>query len=233
MKNLSKKRRIAMLIVGVAIVLIGIFGIKYYLVWYPIAPVPKDGVIKVACIGDSITYGTGTKDLKTDSYPAQLQTLLGSDYQVLNYGLFGRSLQMDAEKPYIKEKFYKASQEAQPHIVLIMLGTNDTAPQNWSAPNYEKDLEAFVSTYQNLDSRPDVYLMKCPPSYDTQFSDGNVLANEVIPIIDRVAEKMGIQTIDIFSALTNHPELFPDGLHPNADGAKIIAEKVYDTILEN
>jgi lysophospholipase L1-like esterase len=52
----------------------------------------------------------------------------------------------------------------------------------------------------------------------------NVLVNEVNPIVEKAAEQMGIQTIYIYSILVNRSELFPDGLHPNADGAKIIAE---------
>ena len=38
--------------------------------------------IKVACIGNSITYGYGLPDRTTQSYPAQLQKMLGEPYQV-------------------------------------------------------------------------------------------------------------------------------------------------------
>jgi lysophospholipase L1-like esterase len=40
---------------------------------------------KIMVIGDSVTFGVGVDDL--DSYPAQLQNLVGNDYQVLNYGV--------------------------------------------------------------------------------------------------------------------------------------------------
>ena len=209
-----------------------IIGSKLYFAMYPQAPVLKDGKIRVACIGDSITQGTGVKKAKNNSYPAQLQKLLGDDYQVLNYGLNGRSVQKGVMMSYTNERFYKISQEIQPNIVVIMLGTNDTMKRNWNAVNYEKDLEAFVQVYQNLESLPVVYLMKPPPIYRSWFGhQASVMENEVILIVQRVAEKLNIQTIDIFTALTNHAELFPDGLHPNKDGATVIAKTVYDALI--
>ena len=45
--------------------------------------------IKVACIGDSITFGVGAKPRNTMSYPAQLQKILGDKYEVMNCGKSG------------------------------------------------------------------------------------------------------------------------------------------------
>ena len=42
--------------------------------------------IKVACVGNSITYGTGLSDRATQSYPVKLQKLLGERYEVENFG---------------------------------------------------------------------------------------------------------------------------------------------------
>ena len=42
--------------------------------------------IKVVCVGDSITQGTGAKDPANNSYPARLQKLLGTAYRVVNCG---------------------------------------------------------------------------------------------------------------------------------------------------
>ena len=50
------------------------------------APVRK---IKVACIGDSITYGAAIEDRVNYSYPSQLQVLLGENYEVGNFGKNG------------------------------------------------------------------------------------------------------------------------------------------------
>jgi len=227
-----KNALIVILCIVAALGAVFVFGPFFDIGNEPVPPTLQEGVIRVACIGDSITEGVGIQGDRRDSYPEQLQELLGDEYQTLNYGLWGRSLQKDSFWPYTEEKFYKISMEARPDIVLIMLGTNDTIPGYWNASNYEKELEEFARGYQDLDSAPVVYLMTPPPIFDEiKWGHNNtVIVNEVIPIIEKVAEKRGVQTIDVFSALTNHGDLFPDGVHPNAFGAKIIAETVYDVI---
>ncbi len=50
---------------------------------------PAVAQIKVACVGDSITAGYGLANPGTQSYPAQLQTILGGGYTVENYGASG------------------------------------------------------------------------------------------------------------------------------------------------
>ena len=57
--------------------------------------------IKVACVGDSITQGSGAQ--KGKSYPAQLQGLLGEGYLVGNFGVSGRTLLKKGDFPYWKE----------------------------------------------------------------------------------------------------------------------------------
>lgn len=236
LESIQMKRRTKVILSILCVVLVALIsvGIYTYKLMYPSAPKLKDNVLRVACIGDSITQGAGIKDAEHNSYPAQLQTLLGNQYQVINYGLRARSLQKDATMSYTKEQFYVISQESRPDVVLIMLGTNDTVPINWNAASYEKELEEFVVLYQELDSSPTVYLLRCPPIYVTKISDtshrNDVLTDEVLPIIDRVAEKTGVQTIDIYSALIGHEDLFPDDLHPNKEGAGIIAKTVFNVI---
>ena len=52
--------------------------------------------VKVACIGDSITYGLGLADRAKESYPAQLQKMLEEfepgKYEVRNFGNSGRGI---------------------------------------------------------------------------------------------------------------------------------------------
>ena len=60
------------------------------------APVRK---IKVACIGDSITYGAAIEDRVNYSYPSQLQVLLGENYEVGNFGRSGATLLRHGHRP--------------------------------------------------------------------------------------------------------------------------------------
>ncbi|HOV77962.1 MAG TPA: GDSL-type esterase/lipase family protein, partial [Sedimentisphaerales bacterium] len=98
----------------------------------------------VACIGDSITYGSGIADRANDSYPAQLQRILRQydpAWQVSNFGVSGATLLRRGDKPYIRESAYTAALASKPDIVVIKLGTNDSKPQNWQ---YKED---FVADY--------------------------------------------------------------------------------------
>lgn len=72
-------------------------ALALFLSWDAAAEAP----VKVACIGDSITYGLGLEDRDRDSYPAQLQRLLGAEYQVGNFGKSGATLLRHGHRPYM------------------------------------------------------------------------------------------------------------------------------------
>ena len=65
--------------------------------------------IKVACIGNSVTYGYGHKEPAKTSYPSQLQQMLGDKYEVRNFGHSGATLLNKGHRPYINLHEYKAA----------------------------------------------------------------------------------------------------------------------------
>jgi len=221
---------VATIVLGFIIFMIGVI----YVPWLQ----TKDEVIKVAAIGDSITQGVGVflDDGTNGSYPSQLQSLLGGRYRVTNYGLGGRSLLSTDTAPYTNDKFYKESQMANPDIVLIMLGTNDSSSDHWNADLYEKELIKLVGVYTRLPSKPKVYLLTVPAARvanqgaTAESISARTIKNEVVPLIVRVARITKTPIIDIYAATKDHLDLFPDGVHPNAEGYKIIAEKAYASI---
>src|SRR6516164_7032395 len=87
--------------------------------------------VKVACIGDSITYGSGLSDRQNECYPAVLGLLLGDDYEVRNYGVSGATMLKSGDHPYWDTSAFSESSNWQPDIVIIMLGTNDSKPWKW------------------------------------------------------------------------------------------------------
>lgn len=197
--------------------------------------------IKIACVGDSITYGSGVLSTrKKDSYPAQLERLLGEDYIVQNYGIGGRTLQNEGDKPYRRENLFEKSQVGLPDVVLIMLGTNDSKPYNWNAKEYTKQLQDFVGVYKGLKNGPEVYLMTCCAAFCVAGKDevayhidGTVIVSEINEIIRQVGILCNVPVIDIYSVTQNHPEYFTDGVHPNAVGNKVIAQTIYTSINAN
>jgi len=188
--------------------------------------------IKVACIGDSITFGARVKDRGNNSYPAKLQKLLGEGYQVKNFGVNGSTLLKKGDKPYWKQGAYKKSLDFKPNIIIIKLGTNDTKPQNWKhSSDFKNDLKEMVKSFQSLDSKPKVYLCKPVPAYETRWGINDKTVKEgVIPVVESVAKELNLQVIDLYTALSNKPEMFPDKIHPNAKGAAIMAATVKELI---
>lgn len=206
----------------------------------PVSPARADdksasGITKIACVGDSITYGAGIKDREHDSYPAQLQAMLGKSYEVKNFGVNGATLLKNGDKPYWKEKAFKSAKDFAPDIVIIKLGTNDTKPQNWAHKDeYAADAKALVEEFSALPSKPKIYLCHPVPAYPGNWGiRDEVIKNEVVPLIDKVAKETGATVIDLYSALSDQAALFPDKVHPNAAGAKIMASTIAKALTAN
>src|SRR2546427_157899 len=95
-------------------------------------PKKYDGPIRVACVGDSITYGSGVAGRETNSYPAVLGRCLGPRFEVRNFGVSGATLLKQGDKPYWNLPAFQDVSEFQPNAIVLKLGTNDSKPQNWA-----------------------------------------------------------------------------------------------------
>ena len=189
--------------------------------------------IRIACIGNSITYGVGAKDPVKDSYPAILQRMLGADYEVVNFGVSGSSLLSKTSYAYRNTPRFEDAKKYQPNIVIIKLGTNDAKQKNnLIFGELQEDLNKMVEEFQQLDSRPEVILLKPVPIFRYKVGEHNdtILKNFVIPAIEEVAKEKKLKIVDLYNALSNKSALFPDKLHPNEEGYKIIAQEVYQSL---
>lgn len=205
------------------------------LLYIGIARAQETPKIKIACIGNSITYGAGIKDRANDSYPAVLNRLLGNDkYDVCNYGVSARTLLSKGDRPYIKEQAYRDALAFEPDIVTIKLGTNDTKPHNWKHhAEFKDNLRTLIRSFQELESHPQVYL--CYPIPGTRLDWGindSTTLHHVIPYIEEVATEMNLPIIDLYTAFALYPHLLPDQIHPNSDGAAIIAHEIATVLNE-
>lgn len=194
--------------------------------------------LRVACVGDSITYGAKIKNISKNSYPARLQQLLGSSYQVKNFGASGYTLQKNGNHPYWDHSNFKKSSDFQPDIVLLMLGTNDAKTCNWKDPQtFLQDYKDMLSHYLSLESKPEVYVMTPATVFPESFraADSYTIDAETVDLIAQLirqsAQEEDLPLIDIHSATETHPEFFlEDGVHPNAEGAAYIADCVKEAI---
>lgn len=192
--------------------------------------------IKVACVGDSLTFGYLSGSQQTKSYPARLQELLGDDYVVENYGRNSATLLTGTDLAYEDQQAYKNSIASNPDIVIIMLGTNDSKAKYWDnggRERFEADAKKLVSTYQNLPSEPEVIFATSPACLYASVGDirGNVIEDEIVPMQRRLAEENGWKTIDMFDLTSGHDTLYhSDGIHFSDAGYYYEAECMYAAV---
>lgn len=180
---------------------------------------------RVACIGDSITFGAGMENRKENNYPVVLGHLLGADYDVRNFGVSGTTLLKNGDRPYWNTAQFKQATDFNPDIVLIKLGTNDTKPQNTKVKEqFEGDLVAMIDHFSGLPGRPKIFLCLPVPVYATKWGINAKDLEYYMSIIKQVAEAKQTGLIDLHTALSNQEALFPDKIHPNAAGARKMAE---------
>ena len=156
--------------------------------------------------------------------------MLGDGWEVKNFGLSATTLMNSGNKPYQNCGKFKGAISSVPDVVVIMLGTNDTKPNNWKhfEKDYEKDYRDLVGDFAKLQSKPRIFV--CHPPYISK--DGNWGINEPdtraqIPVITKVAKDLKLGVIDVHGALDGKDALIPDKVHPNTEGATLIAESVF------
>lgn len=187
--------------------------------------------IKVACVGNSITQGPGREH--PDSYPLQMQAVLGKEYEVKNFGVSGRTLLKKGDFPYWNEPQFKEVKDFEPDILIIKLGTNDSKPQNWEhKEDFKKDyLELIANIKSHMPSDGKVYI--CIPVPVTKDNFGireQVMVFETQPLLIEIANESGASIIDLYTPLKDRGDLLPDGVHPNKEGLGIMAREVAKAI---
>lgn len=190
--------------------------------------------VKVACVGNSVSRGYGLQNPETDSYPSQLQELLGEGFEVENFGHSGATLLTKGHRPYIEMPEYAEALKFDADIVVIHLGLNDTDPRNW--PNFRDE---FIRDYMQLvesfrkKNKPEIYICRMSPIFHghPRFKSGTRdWFWQIQEAIEQVAENSKTGLIDLHEPLYSRPDLFADALHPNVEGAGIIAQTVYENI---
>jgi acyl-CoA thioesterase I len=200
-----------------------------------------DGATRVACVGDSITYGSGLKNRDHDSYPAWLGHWMGTGYDVRNFGHSGATLLKKGDTPYDHQAEYTAAVVFKPDVVVIMLGTNDSkhrgdgslnsdkAPDNWQYKgDYVSDYEALIGEFRNANPAAKIYVVYPTPCFPGRWGiNDDTIHHEVIPLVHQVATDSHATVIDLYDAFAGRKDLFPDTVHPNATGARLMAADIY------
>lgn len=241
------KKRIGIILMALALICgSGLFFLNSLgVIDIPLIPkASSDEQIKIACVGDSVTYGYGLRNWEETNYPAVLQRMLGQDYLVENFGVSGHCVQETSNQPYAYSNSYRMSLDYNADIVVFMMGSNDTKVDNWQG------IEHFRDSYcKLLDSYGDAKIVLCTPP--TAFyinslgevtrddSDGITsfeiqprFVEEIADMVYDVAREHSYPVVDINTITDGNPQWFEvDGTHPNEDGAKAIAEAVHEKLI--
>lgn len=197
---------------------------------------PKEGQIKIACAGDSTTYGHGISGWPKNNYPTVLQNLLGENYHVNNYGVSSFAVQESADRSYRTLPHYQESLDYAADYVVFMMGSNDSKPENWKgADAFKTDLLSLLDTYGDseiiLCTLPSAFFLEGQTEGTTNHDIQPLIVNEIAEITRGVAAERGYTLIDIHALTSQHPEWFAkDGVHPSNEGAAAIAQEVYAVI---
>jgi lysophospholipase L1-like esterase len=196
---------------------------------------------KVSCVGNSITYGYGLSNPSTQSYPSQLQVLLGTSFWTVgNFGDSGRTMLKSGGYSYWDSSSYTSALASNPNYIMLELGTNDAKTYNWNNHGNEfvSDYKEMIQIFQNLSSKPDVWIGLIPPGQNISWSIPlTIVRDSVNSRIKQIALQSGVGLIDIFDALGGNssewynPTYFQtDSIHPTTAGAAIIAQKVKEML---
>ena len=217
--------------------------------WLNNLAAPNKDAIRVACIGNSITDGHGIDMASQHGYPALLQQQLGNGYWVRNFGVSGRTLLSKGDFPLTAETAWRDALAFKPDIVVFMLGTNDSKPQNWQyGSEFKTDMVKMLTqlcpnltakpkkkskkSAQTPTTSPQIYLCTPLPAFKSSWDINDaVISGNIIPIQLEVAKEYGLQVIDMHSLFAGSSDLlFDDGIHPNDKGVRRMADIVAKAI---
>jgi lysophospholipase L1-like esterase len=204
-------------------------------------PSSRKGPLRIVCLGDSITQGYGLVDAEGKQamnklgYPAKLGALLGTQAVVKVYGAGGTTYFRKAVHAFEKTAWMAYLKIWQPQVVTLAFGTNCSNDNTWPklSEQYPADVKWLITEVRRLNPGVEIYLCFPPPTYSDKYGiNEKTIQNSVIPALMKIAAEKHLNTIDLHTALSHHPELFFDTIHPNEDGMRLIARTIADRLYE-
>jgi acyl-CoA thioesterase-1 len=198
--------------------------------------VAQADVIKIACLGNSITAYKGTyPSIDENSYPVQLRILMDPGYDIRNFGVHSLTMLKKGDVSVWDEVAFYDALAFEPDIVTVMFGTNDSKPQNWVyRDEFVGDYIDFIDTLRSLPSNPEIYTCFPPPAFSSKYDiNDSVIVNDIIPRIQQVADEKNTTVIDFYTHFLDKADLSYDGIHPTVDGLWEYAKVIYDTLTGN
>ncbi len=202
--------------------------------------------VRIACLGDSITFGDQIADREHSSYPGWLNEFLGQRFIVRNFGVGGSTLLSQADRPYLQTKAFRDAVAWQPDIAVVILGTNDTCQnarrKNWQhAKSLATDAINLIATLHA--KRPDMRIILCspPPMFPTKQglkserkadleTRSKRLATCALAAQEVARRTERVEYLELRNTL--RPADVSDGVHPTPFGAERLARRIAEALGE-
>ncbi len=212
---------------------IRVFILFSYILIFPLSLFPEDlsSGPKIACVGDSLTYGYGLFNRNRDSYPSQTDAFLPSHWEIRNYGINGACATAGHPDFYLNNPVEElAAWDAD--IIILMLGSNDSKDSIWnSRDSYIKGMGRILNRIKGINTR--VVLMTPPPCHLNLFGISNErIQNEVIPALRQFAGSEGYRLLETGELFRDEEGIYLDNIHMNSKGYGILSFLVAETLLE-
>lgn len=241
---MNKKTKKLLIVIAVVLICgITVFSLMFFngLSGIRLNPEYKEGQIKVALVGDSVTYGHSIKNWPKNNYPALLSEYLGDKYCVKSYGVSGSTVHPDGDQPYNKTKAYTWSHEYEADIIVLMLGSNDSKPENWKgAEKFREEYQKLLDSYKQAENEPTILICTPPTAYYPEgvtegLSNYDIqpdIIEDIAEIVKDIANENNCMLINVNDLTDDRRDLFGnDNVHPNNKGAQAIASIVYKFII--
>jgi acyl-CoA thioesterase-1 len=182
----------------------------------PNAPPPRP---KIVALGDSLTVGVGLPE--RESYPSLLQEKLdenGYPYEMVNAGVSG-----DTSAGGLRRLDWALDGDVR--ILILELGANDGL-RGLSVAEMKQNLTAIINRAREKNIVVILAGMEAPPNYGPEYVQQfrtaytEIAARERVLLIPFLLDKVaGVPTLNQ-----------ADGIHPNAEGTRIVAETVWPVL---
>jgi lysophospholipase L1-like esterase len=196
---------------------------------------PPGYSLKVATLGDSITWGFGLDNRAEDSWPSLLEVLSEGTFITENFGRNGATVTWAGDRPYIDSVQYIKALDYRPDVIIISLGTNDTKEVNRkNLDRFVRDYKALIRSVRDQVEPLAVFITYPPPLYENFWNmEPALIEQSIIPMIDTIARETGAIVIDLYHPLQGKEEYFSDGVHPDERGMDLIFQSVYRALVES
>lgn len=198
-------------------------------------PILSDRHVRIACIGDSLTYGECLNAGRSENpYPKVLQSLLGTeDYTVEGFGKQGGVLSIGHDpRTYSSTTQYQDSMRFKPDVVILCLGTNDATRADLTTQsgkdNFRAGLENLLTAYRRIGVTA---FYVCLPPYNENAARQSNMINLVIPQLKELCEEFSLPVLDLFTPTNGKSQyLLSDTLHLTDEGYAYMAQLVYERL---